>query len=471
MRWPTRPFRFCRHAARVIFWPRSRRPLLVEVAKTPDPDHTLVQLRSVTESLGGKASLWELFRVHRPSMRLFVKLCGACRYLAEILIRNPGMLDTVLDSLTVEQLPSFEFLQDTLRELSTNAEDLGRILQAFKVDQHLRVGVRDILARDSIEATHLALSDIAEVVLQTVAPDEYEKLATRYGLPRRSDGVDCELVIVALGKLGGRQPNYHSDLDIVFLYEESGQTSGSRPTSNQHFFSLLGTRIIKTLSHNGPQGRLYQTDCRLRPTGKSGVLATSFEEFARYFTSGAAQAWERLAICTARPVYGSQFTRQAGSKLIQLAVEAQPWSASTLAELREMRMRMQDNCLASNLKRAEGGTVDVEFIVQMLQLKHGGQHPQVLQRGTLNAARCLVRLGLLDKTQSETLCADYAFLKNVEARIRLMNAAGRHEFPDDPDMQAKLSYLLDEEDAGSLRQKTDAARKRNRASFESFFCN
>ena len=457
--------RRCRHFLAAI-----ARPLLVEVARTPDPDHTLVELRKVSESLGGKATLWELFRIHPPSMRLFVKLCGACRYLVDILVRHPGMLDSLIDSLTFEQLPTFEFLQDNLRELTANAEDLETIWLAFKYDQHLRVGVRDILARDGIEETHRALSDVAEILLQSVARTEFEKLVSRFGVPRRDDGVDCELCILGMGKLGGQQPNYHSDLDIVFLYDSSGWTDSRRQRlGNQQFFNLLATQIVNSLSRNGPHGRLFQADCRLRPTGKSGVLATSFEEFTRYFLEGDAQSWERLALCTARPVFGSMLTRQRAADTICRCVAARDWDAQTLRDLRAMRMRMQDNCCSSNLKRAAGGTVDCEFIVQMLQLRHGRQYPDLLQRGTQDTARLLVEHGLMPAADCEQLVTDYCFLRNVEARIRLMNAAGRHEFPDDPDLQNKLAFLLDEPSAAQLEEKTKQARERNRALFEKYF--
>ena len=118
-------------------------------------------------------------------------------------------------------------------------------------------------------------------------------------------------MIVAMGKLGGREPNYHSDLDVIFLFDADGQTEHQKRgrrgevTTNQHFFSQLGQRIIKEVTRMGPLGRLYELDPRLRPTGKSGSLAVSLEEFDRYFSDGRGQLWERQALCKARPVFGS----------------------------------------------------------------------------------------------------------------------------------------------------------------------
>src|SRR5262249_24091659 len=148
-------------------------------------------------------------------------------------------------------------------------------------------------------------------MLQKIVATEYEKLVDKLGEPTLGEeprqGERCELVILAMGKLGGREVSYHSDLDLVFLYEGDGPTFHSKrtrrsatTTNNQHFFSELGQRIIKTLSRLGPYGKLYEIDPRLRPTGKSGALATTFGEFARYFASGQGQLWERQALCKAR---------------------------------------------------------------------------------------------------------------------------------------------------------------------------
>ncbi len=455
--------RRCRHFLAAI-----APDLLAEIGRTPNPDQTLVHLRSVSDSIGGKGTLWELFSIHPPSMKLYVKLCSTCDYLTEILSRDPGMVDSLTDSLTMGDLPSFDFLKQSIAWLSQNAEDIVPILHAFKNDQHLRVGVRDIVGQDSIRETHRALSDIAEVILHSAADHCLQKAIAKYGPPTIQGG-DCELVILALGKLGGRQPNYHSDLDVVFLYQGDGQTRGSNPTSNQHFFSELGAKIINVISSAGPLGKIYDIDCRLRPTGKSGALAISFQEFARYFDSGDARSWERLAMCKARPVYGSSIARKQAAHLATNAIQSRPWNKQTLEDLREMRIRMQENCSSRNLKRAEGGTVDVEFIIQMLQLKHGRICPEVLQSGALLAAERLMQHGYLSTIDFETLSSSYSFLRHIESRIRLMNTAARHEFPDDKDELARLAYLQGFANPEELRQQVESCRQQNRRLFDKFF--
>ena len=252
--------------------------MLAAIAATADPDSTLVNLDKVSDSLGGKGVLWELFSFNPPSLRLYVELCAYSPHLSGILTSNPGMIDSLMDSLVLDKLPTRENMQQTLAELCRAAEDIDPILHSFKNDQQLCVGVRDILGKEDIQATTGALSDIAETCLAQIAAREYERLAARFGRPQvgegRRAGRPCEMVILALGKFGGREMNYHSDLDVIFLYEADGHTAAdagpaARPgTTNQHFFSELGQRIIKAASQLSGYGRLYEVDARLRPTGQ-----------------------------------------------------------------------------------------------------------------------------------------------------------------------------------------------------------
>ena len=267
------------------------------------------------------------------------------------------MIDSLMDSLVLDKLPTRESMEQTLAELCRAAEDIDPILHSFKNDQQLCVGVRDILGKEDIQATTGALSDIAETCLAQIAAREYERLAARFGQPTRrpraaAPGEPCEMVILALGKFGGREMNYHSDLDIIFLYEADGHTgrpqrrgrgrATGRATTNQHFFSELGQRIIKTASRLSGYGRLYEVDARLRPTGKSGALATTFDEFARYFAGGGGQLWERQALCKARVVYGSPRAAKAAMAAVAEAAFAHRWRRDDAAEIRQMRQRLEE---------------------------------------------------------------------------------------------------------------------------------
>lgn len=479
--------RRCRH-----FLASIAPQLLAEIAKTPEPDTTLVNLSRVSDSLGGKAALWELFRSSRPSMRLYVTLCAACPYLASILTSHPGMIDELMDSLLVDVLPKADVLETMLADLTRGAEDLDPILHSFKNAQHLRVGVRDILGKDAIRHTHASLADVAETCIHQIAHHEHEKLLQKFGRPTigaiaddaevsdefreqftRREGQPCELVILALGKLGGREPNYHSDLDLVFLYEADGSTffhgrGSGYSTSNSHFFSELGQRIIRTASRIGPYGRLYEVDTRLRPTGKSGALALSVDGLLKYFRTSA-QLWERQSLCKARVIYGSPTAAEYTMQVVHQAAFGPEWRAENAEEIRAMRMRLEDSASSRNLKRGRGGTVDTEFLVQMLQLQHGGSDPTIRVPGTLAALNALEEGGYLSADDAEFFRTSYSFQRNVEARIRLMNSAGRHEFPSDRRELAKLAYLLGNTDPERLEREALELFDETRTRFNRLF--
>jgi len=466
--------RRCRHFLAAI-----APELLRAIAETPDPDSTLVNLNQVSDSLGGKAVLWELLSFHWPSLKLYVRLCSACTYLSSILTSNPGMIDELMDSLRLEQLPELEMLEQSLADLCRGAEDLDPILHSFKDAQHLRVGVRDILAKDDISQTHKALSDVAEACLRRIALTEWPKLIEKFGMPIIAEGPQAgepsDLIIVALGKLGGYEPNYHSDLDIIFLYQGDGQTQHQRrngrgqTTSNQHFFSELGQRIIKMATRLGPYGRLYEVDPRLRPTGRSGALAVPIDEFQRYFAEGAGQLWERQALCKGRIIYGSERSTQQALDAVHQAAFGLKWRPDFAQEIRKMRYRLESSASPHNLKRGPGGTVDVEFAVQMLQLQHGGRRPEVRATGTLEAIDRLHAAGILSDDDHGKLSYGYRFLRSVESRIRLMNASARHDMPQSELELGRLAYLLGYSAVEELTRDTERVRGENRRCFERLF--
>ena len=210
-------------------------------------------------------------------------LCAWSQFLSEILIRNPGMIDELLDSLVLNQPRSLEDLSEELAELCHGAADPDPILHSFKDKELLRIGVRDILGKDTIRETTVALSDLAEAILVQTALLQSPPLLKHFGVPYLAEGPRqgqaSRFVLVGLGKLGGRELSYHSDLDLLMIYEGDGRTGppagASRferyeLTDNFHYFTELAQRVIKVAGVLGPMGRLYQVDMRLRPTGKSG---------------------------------------------------------------------------------------------------------------------------------------------------------------------------------------------------------
>jgi [glutamine synthetase] adenylyltransferase / [glutamine synthetase]-adenylyl-L-tyrosine phosphorylase len=471
--------RRCRHFLAAIA-PK----LLSAIAKTPDPDSTLVNLDQVSASLGGKGVLWELFSFNPPSLRLYVDLCAYSPFLCGLLTSNPGMSDELMDSLVLDKLPTRETLGRQLAELCRGAEDLDPILNSFKIDQQLCVGVRDMLGKEDIQATTAALSAIAETCLVEIAQYQQRRLVARFGQPTVAEnspthphraGEPCEMVILAMGKLGGREMNYHSDLDLVFLYEAEGNTVAPEPgrrietTTNQHFFSELAQAIIKMTSRVSDYGRLYAVDARLRPTGKSGALTTSLGEFVRYFTEGDGQLWERQALCKARVVFGCERVAGAAVRAVSAAAFEHPWKPGDADAIRQMRRRQEKGAAAGDVKRSPGGIVDIEFLVQMLQLKHGRASVGLRIANTLSALSALAEAGCLAPDDAGFFAESYRFLRTLETRLGLISATAQNRLPDDPTELTRLAHLFHHDDPDVLVAEYRGYAEENRRRFDRLF--
>lgn len=467
--------RRCRH-----FLASIAPALLSAVSASPDPDATLVTLDKVADSLGGKGVLWELFRFNPPTLKLFVRLCAYSPFLSGLLVSHPGMIDSLMDSLVLDRLPTPEFLERMLQDLCESAEDIEPILHAFQSDQLLQIGARDLLGRDNYEAITRVITQVAETCLTEIAAKEYESLVLKYGQPTLTDADSAdrgaEMIILGMGKFGGREMSYQSDLDVVFLYEGDGETvpllsgrygRGREGTTNQHFFSQWAQRIVRAVSHLGPYGRLYQIDARLRPTGKSGTLVFPLDEFARYFREGEADLWERQALCKARVVFASPRIRERVLDVIHEAAFGQPWKDEFRDKIADMRRRMEETASKEfDIKRGPGGVVDIEFLVQMLQLRYGRECPQVRTPSTWDALRNLHEAGLLDEGDYRYLLESFTFLRTLEGRLRLVSITARNNLPSDPTELTKLSHLMGTDGPPALLKTVEDYLRENRRIFE-----
>ncbi len=448
--------------------------LLEEVSSTPDPDGTLHSMVRVTDSLGAKATLWELLGDNHPTMQLVVRLCATTPYLSGILTNNPGMIDELIDSLLMNRLPSADRLDAHSIELCKGAADIDDILRSFKSSAHLMIGVRDMLGKETLEATHQAIADTAEACLRRVIGHEQEVVAEQFGDPVDSDGKTVEMVTLALGKLGGREPNYHSDLDAIFLYSDAGETErrvgGRRSTTTNHrFFNQVARQVFDRINGSHPLGQLYELDSKLHPIDEAGPMAVSVDEFMNQFQSDAAPLWMRLALCKARAISGSRKLRKQTDSAIANVIVATRWQSAMAGQICQMRIHSQETAEPENLKRGIGGTMDVELVAQMLMLRHAGQERKIIHQGTTASLAALESAGFLSSEHAQSLTKGYRALRRIEASLRLMDTPARHELPSDQESMNKLAFLMGEPGPDEIREQSLEARKRNREAFDAIF--
>jgi [glutamine synthetase] adenylyltransferase / [glutamine synthetase]-adenylyl-L-tyrosine phosphorylase len=437
--------RRCRH-----FLASIAPALLKAVATTTDPDVALTNLEKVTASLGGKAVLYELFSFNTPSLKLYVDLCDS-PFLSQMLISNPGMIDDLIDSLILNRPRSLDDLRTELTALLRGAdrtEAVDSILHSFQDKEILRIAVRDLLDKDDVRATTAALSDLAESLLEEVAVRQMAVVRERYGTA-------CPHALIALGKLGGREMSYHSDLDLVLVYDEEGRTGGHKSLDYYEYFTEYARRLIKSLSQMGPMGRLFAVDMRLRPTGKSGSLVVSLGEFRRYFESSTAQVWERQSLTRAHAVGGDPAFVAKAMQAVHDETLALNWCPTVLGEVRTMRERLESTAPARSLKRGPGGMTDVEFLVQAFQLHHGRTHPAILKANTWDALDALKDAGLIGEADHAVLSKSYSFHRFAEARLRIVTNRPLNEYPESPVELEKLARRMGF--AADPKKKTSAA--------------
>jgi glutamate-ammonia-ligase adenylyltransferase len=383
------------------------------------------------------------------------------------------MIDELLDSLVLDQPRTLSELKAELAELCRGASDLDPILHSFQDKELVRIGVRDLLGKEPVQATTAALSDLAETVL--VAAFDHCEPASRekFGTPVLAEELPCRSAVIGLGKLGGREIGYHSDLDLIVVYEADGPIvrpadllpgARSSTATNARFFTDLAQRVIKVLSQPGPFGRLYEVDMRLRPTGKSGSLVVSLAEFRKYFSpGGGAQLWERQALTRARVVRADPGFAEIVTATLRSAALGLGWSAKVADDIAAMRKKLEAGTTTRNLKRGIGGLVDVEFAVQLLQLKYGLAQPDLCQPNIWAALDALEARGILPAMEAATLRTGYTFLRTVESRLRFLTDRSLTELPESADDREKLARRLGMTSALGLREqlatRTQAIRR------------
>lgn len=447
---------------------RSRRrleriaPLLLqEVLDSPEPDMALRNLERFLLALRARATFYALLAENPAIIKMLVGLFGTSQFLSRIFIQHPEILDSLVSRSYAVAFKEPGVMAQELAGLLGSCdsyEDQLDLLRRYRNEEFLRIALNDIHGHTPQGEGTFQLSALADLCLNQALVIARAELLPRFGLPFCKDaaGVEHEaaFAIIGMGKLGGMELNYHSDLDIIFIYEGEGETRpvpGSDPgrfrrQSNQEYFSRLAQRIISVLTLMTREGYVYQIDTRLRPSGNQGPLVTSLPAYERYHQSSA-QAWERQALTKARVVAGpAEFARRISETTARIVYE-RPLPPDLKSEIYRLRGRMEAEIAREgeellNIKTGRGGMVDVEFLAQYMQLVHGLSHPQLRQCNTLKTLEALQSVGLLSVDAAETLGSGYKFLRRLENKLRLVHDQSINEIATDRASLLKLARRL-----------------------------
>jgi [glutamine synthetase] adenylyltransferase / [glutamine synthetase]-adenylyl-L-tyrosine phosphorylase len=422
--------------------------LLASFSESVDPDQALNYFERFSQAAINKINLFSYLRQSPHTLELLAKTFGGSPFMSEILIRDPVYLYWVADPRVLyKERNKKELAQDlshALKHLRSEQKKLD-ILRIYKRKEILRIGIRDLLRLCGVEETLSSLSFLAEVLIQNAYKICESTALQAYGIPyyRNPSGrrIRNGFTILAMGKLGGSELNFSSDVDLMYLYtSDQGSTSksrsGNRNTSipNQEYFKQLSQKISSALSEMTNEGYVYRVDLRLRPEGKMGSIAHSLKAIRRYYSSQG-ETWERLALIKAWPVAGDISLGNKFLSTVRPFIYQRPFDLKALSEIKRVKERIDQKVSLRgqtnrHVKLGFGGIREIEFIVQSLQIAFGKKHPKIHERNTLASLRNLLKYRIFNNDIHRALSDAYVFLRDVENKLQMVYDFQIHAIPD-----------------------------------------
>lgn len=389
-------------------------------------------------------------------VNLIKLMLGLSDFMAEQLCRHPHWLKPIL-SLPVNKLVDRkQYLQEVNSELADvdDIENAKRRLRLYRNQKMLYLAWQDFSNAASVETSLLDLSALAESIVIGARDWIYKQMCQKYGTPMDSEGNPQPLLVLAMGKLGGRELNFSSDIDLIFTFPEHGETQGvKRPLENQQFFIRMVQKLISLLDQVTQDGFVYRVDMRLRPYGESGPLVVSFSALEDYYQEQG-RDWERYAMVKARAL--GPWTKHCDElhSLLRPFVYRRYIDFSAIDALRKMKQlivsEVRRRKLTNNIKLGAGGIREVEFVVQSFQLIRGGREPSLRQQSLLTVFDVLQKLSLIDANISSDLKKSYLFLRRIENILQAIDDEQTQTLPNDPLNWQRLCLVLDKTDDVSL---------------------
>jgi glutamate-ammonia-ligase adenylyltransferase len=400
-----------------------------------------------------------------PQLRESLPRVLACSpYVGEILARYPDMLGELADSGRLQRPLADNEIDDLMAAaLPPDLSETGfaKQLRLIRHRELVRIAWRDLALIAPVEEVLAELSALADGAIRVTQGWAESTLATRYGSPRTEDGAPSVFVVLGMGKLGGRELNFSSDVDLVFLYSEHGETDGARSVSNEEYFRLLGQSMVGMLSKNTSDGFVYRVDMRLRPFGDSGPLAVSASSLESYLAQHG-RDWERYAYVKARIINDWDGADDFHDEVLRPFVYRRYIDYGVFSSLRDMKALIEAEArrkdYSGNIKLGQGGIREIEFIVQSLQLIRGGLTSELQERGLPSALAKLARMACLPAEVADALRDAYLFLRRLENRLQMINDRQTHDLPASESNRARLALAMGYADWPALGADVEAQR-------------
>lgn len=358
-----------------------------------------------------------------------------------------------------------------IQPLSDHAS-VVRVVRQIRHREMARIAWRDLSGMADLAETLRDTSDVADALTDAVLRWCYAELVTKHGTPRSFSGEAQQLVVLGMGKLGGRELNFSSDIDLIFAFPEAGETDGKRSLDNQSFFVRVGQRLINTLGQTTAEGFAYRVDMRLRPFGEVGALALSFDAMEHYYETHGRE-WERYALIKARVMAGDQVRGAELLERLRPFVYRRYLDYGSVEQLRDMKAMINREAERrgkfQDVKLGTGGIREIEFTAQLFQLMRGGRMPALRTRHLLATLSVLHTQQLLSDDEYATLRDAYHCLRRTENRLQMWNDEQTHALPSTPERQATLAQAMGFADWESFLQVLHAHQERVSQIFQRVF--
>ena len=448
-------------------------PLVVKAFKA-DAKRTAHSRRALTNLhrflLTGFSSAWiRDLNEHKLLRQLLLELFSQSQFLADILVRNPELFrwltsTTVLKTTATSSQYSAE--ASGASALFQRMEKKLDSLKRFHRREFLRIGARQIFKEADVQTTSAELSSLADSIVETVLDLAYYQIAEGTSTP-----VPKGLAVIGLGKLGGGELNFSSDIDLMFVYDEDGPLSPpvGRSATLHEYYSRISEFVVRRLSEHTSEGHLYRVDMRLRPDGTSGPLAMSRAAYMAYYEARG-ELWERQMLIKARVIAGDRAVGERWRKDVRPFVYHRTHLTSPIDEIANIKTRIESALdSGTNIKLGSGGIRDIEFTVQALQLLNGGSDARLQTASTLQALESLAAAGHLEPTEGSELGGAYTFLRTVEDRLQLLHGLQEHSLPESPEEKRILARQLGYVSAASFEKDLHRHQRAIRSIFVSVF--
>ncbi|MEE8430112.1 MAG: bifunctional [glutamate--ammonia ligase]-adenylyl-L-tyrosine phosphorylase/[glutamate--ammonia-ligase] adenylyltransferase [Candidatus Desulfatibia sp.] len=378
-------------------------------------------------------------------------------FISKSCIRDPEMFEDLMSSGNLQRrFMSGEY--DTMLESflleAQDDEQLSILFRRFRRREMVRIAWRDLAGWADLSETMADLSNLADACLDQAAFLLYEWQCSEYGMPVDHDGLQQNLVVLGMGKLGGRELNFSSDVDLIFAYPEIGETRGATTSiSNEEFFVRLCRRLIKVIGATTTEGIVFRVDTDLRPYGKSGPLVMSFDAMEAYYQEQGRE-WERYAWIKARVAAGDKAAGALLMERLKPFVYRRYLDFGAFESLRHMKQsiafEVKRKKMANNIKLGPGGIREIEFFGQVLQLIRGGVSPALQEGSIQKALKALTFESIIPQNVCGELTEAYVFLRNIENRLQAFADRQTHKLPSDPVAKTRLAASMGFADPGSF---------------------